>query len=212
MANKGGRERSKICGIGINDLPYVGNKSELVNGKWKTTWMCPYYARWMSMIHRCYLKANELNYADKFVAEEWWIASKFKSWMEQQDWEGKDLDKDLLVENNKIYSAETCVFVSKEINNFLVKSTRGRGLYPLGVSYDKSKLKFEAYISHGNTKKFLGRFKDPLSAHAMWQKEKISQCENLICKESNPRILLGLSRVKNKIESDYSHQRETVTF
>lgn len=94
------------------------------------------------MIHRCYLKSNELNYADKFVTEEWRIASNFKSWMEQQDWEGKELDKDLLVYKNKVYSPETCVFVSKEVNNFLIKSSRNRGLYPIGVSYDKTREKF----------------------------------------------------------------------
>jgi len=43
MVNKGGRERSKICGIGINDLPYVVNKSEIVNGKFTLVSIDIYY-------------------------------------------------------------------------------------------------------------------------------------------------------------------------
>ena len=50
--------------------------------------------------------------------------------MEQQDYDGKHLDKDLLVCNNKVYSPETCVFVPREINQFLTKSNNSRGKYP----------------------------------------------------------------------------------
>ena len=88
-------------------------------------------------------------YKDITCCQEWLIFSNFKSWMKQQDWEGKQLDKDLLIYQNKIYSPETCVFVDRKINQFLVKSNNSRGKYPLGVSYrNKNKDVITSYSIH----------------------------------------------------------------
>ena len=76
------------------------------------------------MLQRCYSESHlvrQPTYKGCSVCEEWLTFSNFKSWMEQQDWEGKQLDKDLLVYKNKIYSPETCVFVSSVINSFFVE-------------------------------------------------------------------------------------------
>jgi len=41
--------------------------------------------------------------------------------MERQDWEGKHLDKDILIPGNKIYSPDRCIFVSSLINLLIDK-------------------------------------------------------------------------------------------
>ena len=106
-----------VYGVGINDADYVVQKFETIGyvsgkKKQKRVWRCPYYRVWTHMLERCYdVKRQERQptYKDCSVSTEWLTFSVFKSWMEKQDFEGKQLDKDLLIEGNKIYSAETCV-------------------------------------------------------------------------------------------------------
>ena len=46
---------------------------------------------------------------------------------------GWELDKDILVKGNKIYSPDTCCFVPKEVNTVFTKRQSKRGDYPIGV-------------------------------------------------------------------------------
>ena len=55
-----------------------------------------------------------------------------------------DLDKDILVKGNKIYSPETCMFVPQNINKLFTKSNKIRGKYPIGVYFNKNANKFKA--------------------------------------------------------------------
>lgn len=70
---------------------------------------------------RCYnKKIHEYKpyYAPCTVCEEWWNFSNFKVWFEEHYIPGKkmDLDKDVLIQKNKIYSPETCAFVTHYVN------------------------------------------------------------------------------------------------
>lgn len=119
-----------IYGVGIND-----SKSTYIEGK-----RCKYYVTWKSMLQRCYsLKYKNKNptYANCSVCDEWLTFSNFKAWMVKQNWEGKDLDKDILIEGNKIYSPETCFFISRRINTLLNVSKKRIGSLPLGVTFNK---------------------------------------------------------------------------
>lgn len=49
------------------------------------------------------------------------------------NWEGRALDKDFLVEGNKVYSPSTCVFLPSKLNTFIITRGNARGQYPLGV-------------------------------------------------------------------------------
>ena len=44
------------------------------------------------------------------------------------------LDKDILIKNNKIYSPKTCVFVPRCINAIFTKRNADRGNLPIGVT------------------------------------------------------------------------------
>lgn len=126
------KTKRKVCGVGINDsetpinrrvtLPHpVGKQIQ------KTIWACPFYVLWADMLKRCYSEkyhAKYPTYKDYSVCDDWVYFSNFKRWVETQDWEGKELDKDILVEGNTIYSPDTCIFVTKEVN-YLFLCKRG---------------------------------------------------------------------------------------
>lgn len=94
------------------------------------------YRVWTSMFERCYNNKNP-TYAEAFVCEEWHNFQTFGDWFEENYnpdiMEGWELDKDLLIKRNKIYSPETCSFVPKEINTLILKSYKKRGELPIGV-------------------------------------------------------------------------------
>ena len=173
----------------------------------------------MSMLKRCYSE-NSLTtnptYKGCSVCDEWLTFSNFRRWMETQDWEGKALDKDLLVYQNKIYSPETCCFISSKLNTFLVKSDKIRGDYPLGVSLHSdnrcNSQALVAFIKDGRASKYLGRFKDEMEAHRAWQLAKITYGEILISNQKDPVIISGLQRAINKIKEDYNQNIETKDF
>lgn len=121
----------KVKGHGVNDLPK--SSARYVNGVRER---CPIYCAWDRMLSRCYdekVHKSHPTYKDCSVCDEWLVFSKFKAWMETQDWEGKHLDKDILVKGNKIYSPETCVFVTRDVNAFMVDRQDFSRALPQGV-------------------------------------------------------------------------------
>ena len=108
----------KIYGIGFIG---VGNyKSRNKTGHTKA------YNAWAAMLQRCYdskLHLRNPTYKECSVIEEWYNFQNFAGWFEKNYIDGYQLDKDLLIKGNKIYSPETCCFVPKEINLILGKPT-----------------------------------------------------------------------------------------
>ena len=170
-------ERNKVrlvSGVGINDADYRVHKTDRVNGKLKIVWRCPFYSKWVSMFQRCYSESQRpknKGYINTIVCEEWKQFSNFKAWMEQQDWEDKELDKDLFGGNQDIYSPDTCYFIDKKVNIFMNTNQSRRGNYLLGVI--KVSKKFVAYCSVGGVQYRLGSFNSELEAHDAWFKEKL---------------------------------------
>lgn len=77
------------------------------------------YAIWSSMIQRCYSELNFIKhptYKDCTVCDEWLNYQNFSKWFEENYVKGYDLDKDILIEGNKIYSNKTCCFVPRWLN------------------------------------------------------------------------------------------------
>lgn len=195
------KPRKKVCGVGVNDADYAVVKRETieVNGaqKRKQVWMCPHYRIWVSMLNRCYsAKTQERrpNYKGCSVSEEWLLFSNFKAWMEKQDWEGNQLDKDLLFEGNKIYSAETCVFVSPMVNSFTIDCRAARGDWMIGVVWDKPTEKFKSQCSNAFTKKVehLGLFTCEQQAHNAWLKRKLELAHLLAAEQADERVAKAL--------------------
>lgn len=171
------KSNSIIFGVGINDADYLINQYAVENGKYNLVWRCPFYVTWKNMLKRCYSEnalAKDPSYRGVTVCSEWLILSNFKAWMISQDWQGKALDKDLLIPGNKVYSPETCVFVDAKINTFTIDRARSRGNYLIGVSWNKARQKFLSCCRNPFTGKNenLGYFHDELEAHLAWKKRK----------------------------------------
>ena len=167
-------KRRLVCGVGVNDATYV--VQPMVKG---TRLRCPFYMKWTAMLRRCYnsgFQEKQDTYKGCTVCSDWLTFSNFKIWMEKQDWQGKELDKDVLNQHNKVYSPETCIFVSKLINLLLggTKSKKG-GAHPQGVSFYESTNKFRAQLSVDGKRTFLGYFDTPELAFLEYKKEKYAR-------------------------------------
>ena len=95
-------------------------------------------------------------YKDVTVCEEWHNFQNFAKWFEDNYVEGFELDKDILVKGNKIYSPETCCFVPKEINSLF--KNYNNNLLPTGISYDKINKKYKVSIRINGKMKTKGRY------------------------------------------------------
>lgn len=199
--------RRLVCGVGINDADYVvaiHEDLEKVNGKRKKrlVWECPYYRAWSSMLKRCYssnFHKNNPAYKGCSVSEEWHLFSNFRAWMEEQDWRNKQLDKDLLVAGNKIYSPGTCVFIKRSVNVFLTDSRAARGEWPIGVSFYEPNQKYRAQCRNPFTNKVehLGYFLRPEEAHQSWRLRKYELAKKLASLQTDDRVAEALiSRYK----------------
>lgn len=179
----GNHTKKLVYGVGINDANYEVRPKA-------SNHTCYFYVRWQSMLKRCYytkFQSSQPTYANCKVCDEWHSFVAFKSWMESQDWEGKHLDKDL-IGDGKLYSPDTCVFISQALNNLFTDRGANRGEHPLGVSWHKQARKFTAQININGKLKYLGCFINPVDAHAAWLKEKLAIANAFLSNESNTRI------------------------
>lgn len=195
-----------IHGVGINDADYNVNITKTVEGRRRLLWRCPFYVKWKSMLTRCYYEKYRFkhpSYKDCCVCEEWLRFSKFKAWMEVQDWEGKELDKDLLIPNNKVYGPETCLLISSRINQFLLENGARRGDQPIGVYLHRPSGKFLAQCFSVTTgkKQHLGYFDTPEEAHEVWKEFKLEQAKILASEEPDKRIAEALIKRYEKYET-----------
>lgn len=130
------------------------------------------YRDWMKMLDRGYgekWSKKHSTYEKVEVCEEWHCFQNFAKWWEENYYEIEgervELDKDILIKGNKIYSPNTCMFVPQRINILFVKSDKSRGKYPIGV-YLHTKGNYKCLIaqcsiinSEGNKeRKYLGNF------------------------------------------------------
>lgn len=150
--------KPSVYGVGILDAPNQTKGS-----------LSKKHSIWRRVLERCYDgKRHEKyqTYEQCTVSDNFRHFSYFERWCEAQvgfdskDDKGKPfaLDKDILVKGNKVYSEDTCCFVPQEINSLLTSSKAKRGLYPIGVSYEKRVSKFQANVAFEGKNKRLGYF------------------------------------------------------
>lgn len=189
-----------VRGVGINDADHKILRKE--NGK--TVWRCPFYVKWMGMLMRCYSTKYQVTcptYKGCSVSIDWLTFSNFKRWMETQAWEGKALDKDLLVQGNKVYSSDTCLLVDSRVNSLLTGCGRARGVSPLGVYYDKAKKEFRTRCRDRSGKqKNLGYFTTPEEAHKAYCKYKAEVILEVASEESDQRLIKALHKISAEIK------------
>ena len=143
------------------------------------------------MLVRVYSKKfqeRQPTYIGCSVSQDWLLFSNFKKWMEKQDWEGKHLDKDVLVKGNKIYSEETCIFVESYVNSLLTDSAAIRGKYLIGVCWDKHTRKYQSDIHLKGKQKYLGRFLTEASAHHAYCIAKNEEITSVANEQTDSRL------------------------
>ena len=146
------------------------------------------YALWHSMLQRCYsntdvcsaFKKKNPTYEGCKVSENFKSYEYFYEWCHKQigfdnDGNGNpfQLDKDLLVKGNKVYSEYYCVFIPKNINLLLVKSEASRGKHLIGVYWCNKGKAFRAQVSKSKGKReYLGYFNTELEAFNAYKTAK----------------------------------------
>lgn len=165
--------------LNIYGLGYIGSgkyKSR-IDGKYSNV-----YARWRGLFTRCYdikYKIKHPGYEGVSVCEEWhnlqnfgaWFEENWKPWMDSS-W---DIDKDIKVKGNKIYSPETCFIIPSEINSIFINCNNSPGILPKGIFKIKNN-KFK--VSCGNAKdgSYVGTFdtlEEALQAYKVAKENRI---------------------------------------
>jgi len=191
--------RKPIFGVGINDAWYQTQPK--IGGK---RMVCPFYRTWAHMIERAHsvkYLAKKPTYKDCSVCEEWLLFSAFRYWMIGQEWQGKELDKDIISPDNKIYSPEGCCFVTRAINCLLTNSGASRGKYPQGVCFNKKNEKYAASCSYKNRTTHIGYFNTPEEASIAYKNRKREIIIELAARQTDQRIKSGLLRHANRLQS-----------
>lgn len=170
----------------------IGRHEATKNGK-----HTPARVTWMGMLKRCYDPKAHIKhptYVGCSVAEEWLCFQTFADWFEQQCREdGWQLDKDLLVEGNKVYGPETCMFVPQEVNSLFGDCGAARGVFPIGVSREGKG--FKAQLSKRGKLEYLGCFTTVRQAQVAYSNAKANHVLDLL--ETDFRYLP--ERIKNAI-------------
>ncbi len=159
-----------VYGVGIVGAKYPTKVSGVLTKE---------YILWKHMLERCYSNALKKRCPTYEGCE---ASDKLKSYEYFYEWchkqigfgvEGFELDKDLLIKGNKVYSETTCVFLPKEINSVLTKSTAKRGEYLIGVYWHKTNEAFMARVNKNKGKQeFLGYFNTELEAFNAYKEAK----------------------------------------
>ena len=151
-----------VYGVGIIGAKYPSSESSRNTKEYKL---------WQSMLERCYSDKYKKKYPTYEGCE---VSDKFKSYEYFYEWCHKQigfgneywqLDKDLLIKGNKVYSESTCVFIPQEINKILVKRTASRGEHLIGVSWCKRDKAFKAIVNKNKGRsEYLGCFNTEIEA------------------------------------------------
>ena len=134
-----------VYGIGVKGLePIVDENGEKLDS----------YKCWKRMLERCYstkFQEKHSTYIGCRVCDDWLYYPNFKKWYEENYYEVENktsqLDKDILIKCNKVYSPETCIFVPSFINKLFTKRQNDRGDFPVGVHFNKRDKKYKASLS-----------------------------------------------------------------
>lgn len=138
-----------------------------INSRDRAQYLC-----WSGMMERCYslrCKEKQPAYHNCRVDEEWHNYQNFAHWYDENYYviEGQrmELDKDILVKGNKVYSPSTCVFVPGSINTIFTKNNIKRGNLPIGVNKSGNNYRARCMNGRGDDKRVsLGSFKTPEEA------------------------------------------------
>ena len=166
-------------------------------------------AKYWNMINRCYSEEyQETNpkYKDCAVCDDWRKDMyKFYDWARNRfyrvDEEQIDLDKDILVKGNKIYSPSTCIFVPHSINVIFSNLTKNPIYHPKNDEYSIS-----MQVEGKNVK--IGTFKTETEAKLAYIEHKLAyiQAKAELYKDKIPQELYEAMMSRNIELEDWEQQ------
>ena len=135
------------------------------------------YAAWYNMLKRCYyhkLHTKQPTYKECSVASDWLDFQVFAEWYcGNKFYEcGYQLDKDILIPNNKVYNSDACCLVPHEINSLFKAPKLKTNGYPQGVYFDKQLGRYRARLNIKDKAIHLGLFSCPKKAHKAYVEAK----------------------------------------
>lgn len=151
------------------------------------------YVAWSNILTRCFdeeYKTKYPTYQDAICCDEWLLFENFYEWLHSQEnfdkWFNGDrwnVDKDILVKGNKVYSPETCCLVPNNVNKLFTKNDSCRGNLPIGVIIKDDSF----YVSCSNPftkkQKFLGYCDTSEKGFLLYKKHKESYIKQVAEKE-----------------------------
>lgn len=179
----------------------------------------PEYQQWSSMRRRC--RKNSVTalqlptYKDCHYSPEWESFETWLEWARQQvgflnkDTNGKvwHLDKDVVVLGNKVYSADTCVFLPHQLNTFFVPNESVAGGLPVGVTSHPSGGGFRARITTRSSKSTsLGVHGSAEAAHAAYREAKLCEAKYLASVyegKVDDRVIQSLLTYEQRLNINY---------
>ena len=155
-----------VYGFGINDCGETIYKEKA-------------YKIWNDMLARCYsynVKHKHPTYQSCICCDDWRYYSNFKKWFDEQPYrDGYHLDKDILIQDNKVYSPNTCCFVPSYINSLIVYKSKNNGDLMRGVSKEKGQKSYRASCCVNKRNIHLGSFKTEKEAHEAYKRVKYAE-------------------------------------
>ena len=153
-----------ILGVAVCDLP--AKDSPVV------------YQTWKAMLQRCYAgDTYNSAYLGCAVCKEWLTYSNYKLWYDLNSVPGWEIDKDLLIEGNKVYGPEGCVFLPKYLNGLFKGKNTGRLLK--GVLLVRSG-RFQARAWNHGVSQALGTYETEEQAHVIHLKQTCMNIHNAL--------------------------------
>lgn len=197
-----------VLDVGINDVEFLTQPKDTNTGKQIRH---PGYVIWKNMLERVLSPTTKsLTYKGATILEDWLSLSHYLIDVGKIWYRGCNIDKDLLVKGNMLYSKDTCLAIPRALNTWLTDSKLSRGEHPLGVDFAKVSGKFRARIRDKASKAAdgsisLGYYTDPMEAHKAWQKHKLLQAYKW------KELGAPLDRIIKQLEYEISNGLETIT-
>lgn len=161
-----------VCGVGFIGEGCYTSRSH------KKAYDC-----WVSMIKRCYLPNDNMfsSYGGVGVSvcEQWFDFQSFAGFYEKNHPKrrGYQIDKDVLLQGNKVYCPSLCVFIPEKLNAQF-KSKIGGGELPHGVC-NSIKGSYTTHIQVDGKCKYLGSFSTPEEAGRVYADAKMVYIKEL---------------------------------
>lgn len=144
------------------------------------------YDEWKGVLRRCYNekeREKSPTYKDAYICEEWHNFQVFAEWWEENIYECRgekmQLDKDIFIKNNNIYSPETCLIVPQRINQLFNKSKNNKkNNLPIGVFDNPNRIgvgycaRCRIYENEKSKSVYLGLYNTPEEAFLVYKNFK----------------------------------------